>query len=959
MARLRIQFRGAETVVHLGDGETTVGRSNRCTIHLPDPGLGEIHFRIRPHDGGFRLKDDGSDSARRNGTRVNGKEVYSTSLADGDVIEAGALRCEFITKAGARERRAKAPVQPAPVAKAAPKSPKTPKPPAEPIERTPRSARAPAKRSKLAPVLLGIGGIAALGLVLFLLSQGGRGDEEANVLLTEARGALETAETQGDVAALATARDLLDRIRSEFGKSKASASVESLSIRAERLAKVLSELDAADRALGREMAPEQAQTWFRRIAPLTDVAPAALNERIALMLDSLREAERARAENEYRAAAEKAAAFVAKKQFGRARRVWLEFQTGDPLCRQHADDSLRTVHDRVASEYRALLKLAGAADDWDTRIGLLEANRETFRGTAQADDLEVRISALHSRKRQAAYIAVTKKAKTRKGTSGTDGETKPPVEAGPYAEPDKVMELVRARQYAAAASLLASITRHPMAKVQGEELTLQAVLMADIVAAIEADPAKFTSVRLPGKDGRGDAIGADGETVRFTTKQGEKVYAWKEIPAKSFVKLFRQAGLVKPPRLAVALFYEDETLVKEAARAYVSFFESEQTPSTFTRILARRRGIDAPAGGFVLFRKRIVTPDERDDVLLLEKIAKLERDASRASEKRRLTIWAELESLRPTATDALGRSIRARRAAAVEELTRTKAFSRGRYSKLFGPKLLARRKAALAFILSPKLYPYPNKSASAQKRADDLVGEVRQLWDHPYALLLEDSESARAIDGEVRALDERLAAVDPLAAPVYEDAVALVEKKIDVRTIAVPGFSQSAIDYNLAVEKYNKQLKGTTIDKEERANVDAVSAYRWMMGLNAVKIDERLVRAARKHSIEMHDVPYFAHQSRTPHLRSPGQRAQREGYGGGVGENIAMGASTGVGAFWQWYRSSGHHRNMLSNWTDLGCGGCDNRYWTQKFGRATGKSLSPPRVPPDPDPPGSSGANNK
>ena len=125
MARLRIQFRGAETVVHLGDGETTVGRSNRCTIHLPDPGLGEIHFRIRPRDGGFRLKDDGSGS----GTRVNGKEVFATSLADGDVIEAGALRCEFITKAGARKRRAPAPSQPA----------ARPKPPAARAARSGRS----------------------------------------------------------------------------------------------------------------------------------------------------------------------------------------------------------------------------------------------------------------------------------------------------------------------------------------------------------------------------------------------------------------------------------------------------------------------------------------------------------------------------------------------------------------------------------------------------------------------------------------------------------------------------------------------------------------------------------------------------------------------------------------------------------------------------------------------------
>ena len=48
MARLKIEFRGAETLVSLARGETTVGRSNTCTIHLPDPQLAPIHFRIRP-----------------------------------------------------------------------------------------------------------------------------------------------------------------------------------------------------------------------------------------------------------------------------------------------------------------------------------------------------------------------------------------------------------------------------------------------------------------------------------------------------------------------------------------------------------------------------------------------------------------------------------------------------------------------------------------------------------------------------------------------------------------------------------------------------------------------------------------------------------------------------------------------------------------------------------------------
>ncbi|MHC4849154.1 MAG: CAP domain-containing protein, partial [Planctomycetota bacterium] len=282
--------------------------------------------------------------------------------------------------------------------------------------------------------------------------------------------------------------------------------------------------------------------------------------------------------------------------------------------------------------------------------------------------------------------------------------------------------------------------------------------------------------------------------------------------------------------------------------------------------------------------------------------------------------WTEREGLGASAVEPLAGSIRARREAVIAELSKSKAFSSSRYAKLFGSKLEKRRRAALAFILNPQLYPYPNKSAEAQKQAEALVEKVQELWERPYPLMLEASAAAKQLDVELLALDERLARADPVAEPMYETAVAKVIGGLEVRMIAVPGMGSSLIQYNLAVEKYNRELKGTTVQKEERLNVEAVNRYRWMMGLNAVKIDERLVRAARKHSIEM-----------------------------------KQGASTGEGAFWQWFRSSGHHRNMLSGWTELGCGACDNHWWTQKFGRLTGRSLNPPSVPPDPDPPGSSG----
>ncbi|MHC4938552.1 MAG: CAP domain-containing protein [Planctomycetota bacterium] len=920
MARLQIEFRGAKTVVHLGHGETTVGRSNRCTIHLPDPDLAEIHFRIQEKGGAFRLKDDGSG----NGTRVNGKPVFATSLAHGDSIEAGSLRCTFL------ERKRAAPAE----------------------RRVERAPRAPAQPKSPVGKYVAIGGVVvAIAVVGFLYARSGDTEAEAAALLDDARVKLDAAADDASGKSLPEALAALRKIRTEYGRSKAAAAAGVLEARAERLETLFGRLDDADRALRSPLSPEAAMALIREVAPLTDGAPEKVKVRIALTLDQLREAQRARAETEYAKLAMETVAAEKDRRFGDARALFTEFQTDDPVCRRRADEELRALDGRIAGQYRALLKLAAKAGDIDATIGLLEASRKTYRGTPQANDLEVRISALHARKRQAAYIVVKKK--TPKKTTGTD--TEQPVEAGPYVEPDKVKELVGRRRHAEAAALLRSITRHPVAKIRLEELTLQASLFADLAAKAKADPSLFKGILLPDRLGRANMVGADEQGFRVNIDGEARAFTWAQLPAKSYVKIFRQAGFHKPPRLATALFFEDETLVKEAQQDYVAFFESEQAPTTFTRIYARRQGIDPPDGGFVLFRKQIFTPEARDRIVLTERIAKLVKDAKRASAKKRDQIWTELESLGAPAVEGLAASIRERRAAVVAELVKSKAFSALRYAKLFGAELEKRRKAALAFILNPQLYPYPNKSADAQKRAEELVDKVRELWEGPYPRMLGSSTSAKELDAELRALDERLARADPVAEPIYEEAVAKVMEGLDVRMIPVPGMSSSLIQYNLAVEKYNRDLKGTSAQKEERSNVAAVNRYRWMMGLNAVKIDERLVRAARKHSIEMKEGNYFAHNSPTPHLRTPGLRAKREGYGGGVGENIARGASTGEGAFWQWFRSSGHHRNMLSGWTELGCGACDNHWWTQKFGRLTGRSLSPPTVPPDPDPPGSSG----
>jgi uncharacterized protein YkwD len=479
--------------------------------------------------------------------------------------------------------------------------------------------------------------------------------------------------------------------------------------------------------------------------------------------------------------------------------------------------------------------------------------------------------------------------------------------------------------------------------------------VADLAGAVHARPATFTDILLPRGSGRGDAIDADAGALKVKTGRGEASFPWEAVPPKSFVKLFRQAGFDDPPRLAVALFFDEEALPEEARGAYVAYFRSGQDPALLTRLLARRRGVEPPPQGFELFRGDLVTAAERERVVLEERVEALGKQARSTLEKRRREAWAELEAIGAPAAETLAAVLQERREQVAAALEGSNAFSQGRFVSLLGRQLTAAREAARAFIGDPNRYPYPNKSEDAQVEAERLVEAVREIYERPYAALLAASDEAKALDAELSELDGRLARTDPLSEPLRDAAVEKVLRRLDVPNLALGSEDRERVDYNRAVEAYNRNVT-TTADEEERANVAAVNEYRHMMGLHAVKIDERLVRAARKHSIEMQQLDYFDHDSPTPSLRTPAQRAAREGYGGGVAENIARGAGTGTEAFWQWFKSSGHHRNMLiPGHTEMGCGAAVRHWWTQKFGRMTGRNLEPPKVPPDPDPPGTSG----
>lgn len=127
----------------------------------------------------------------------------------------------------------------------------------------------------------------------------------------------------------------------------------------------------------------------------------------------------------------------------------------------------------------------------------------------------------------------------------------------------------------------------------------------------------------------------------------------------------------------------------------------------------------------------------------------------------------------------------------------------------------------------------------------------------------------------------------------------------------------------------NETLRGK-IDAAEFAGTLELNRIRMALGLNALKIDEKLGNAGRDHSQDMVKLGFFAHESPVEGKRSFTDRASRAGTSASS-ENIAQGHPTGESAVHGWWHSPGHHKNMLGNHARTGLGRHEQT-WTQLFG---------------------------
>jgi len=118
--------------------------------------------------------------------------------------------------------------------------------------------------------------------------------------------------------------------------------------------------------------------------------------------------------------------------------------------------------------------------------------------------------------------------------------------------------------------------------------------------------------------------------------------------------------------------------------------------------------------------------------------------------------------------------------------------------------------------------------------------------------------------------------------------------------------------------------------------VELTNQERAKAGCPALRVDGRLVAAARAHSADMAAKGYFSHTS--PSGETFADRIKKAGYPSPGAENIAMGYPTAAAVMKGWMNSSGHRANILNcGLKAIGVGvqtGSGGPWWTQTFGWA-------------------------
>ncbi|MEK7469875.1 MAG: tetratricopeptide repeat protein [Planctomycetota bacterium] len=109
-------------------------------------------------------------------------------------------------------------------------------------------------------------------------------------------------------------------------------------------------------------------------------------------------------------------------------------------------------------------------------------------------------------------------------------------------------------------------------------------------------------------------VKADDRAFDFKIPRGSGKFPWAYLDPMDYCRLAAPPGITPADRYALAVLLWDS---EEDLKAQQALAEAAKDPALKARVdglVSRKRGLDTPAGGFVTFKGRFVTPEEKENL---------------------------------------------------------------------------------------------------------------------------------------------------------------------------------------------------------------------------------------------------------------------------------------------------------------------------------------------------------
>ncbi len=979
--------RGTRREITLGSEVVTFGSAGDNTVVVSGPEVAAHHCRIEPAAGAFKLVDLHTD----HGTRVNGEYVAQKRLAPGDKIGLASLVAEF-----ARDPKAvpaKPPAPPAPAAGVATAPAARPAAPLDPeaVERLRAAARArvqvPHSTHKL--VLTGALVVLALAAVFVVPRFLPRAGAD-----TWSKDRIALASVWAGAGRYGAAREVLTALKQEAPDDPSViVELERLDVAEKNARDAREGLDIVKSV--RDSVPDDARRRIEALAERFASVPVIGEEIVDLQRELVPpKPETPSAEPHARrdlvALRRLTDGFAAARNYSGAIAAWRGLtELDNDVDRSIRDSEIAAIDARADADAARIL---ARADELIARkrslaalVLLDELELTGFRGTAGYARLEGRLTELEGTVGKdlpngefpGAPSVLRRTNADRNGERPTarrpSNSTSSPAKPAATAVDPRVLAAIadgdtrfHAGDLAGAATAFESVldanldagTRSSLSR-RVERSARARRFLDHLGEQVRANPQLLDGLSFSDRAGErsGPARNATSDGALMMSTGGGEVESvpLAEIAGDSIVALARKCKWTADDQLDLANFALVDGMTAVADAAVLIAAKDPALKGGVDSTVAFLRDLpEIPEWGFFRVGDRWLTFREREQSQHTDAIEKAATLLDRDDEKSYRQGLDDLVALAPVAHDEVMALLTKRRAEHLAKLAKQPELAQ--VDRLLERKAELDKRRAFAFelILDEVKYFYPyappdvppekaNLYAKVQQEVDDRVAKVREVWGDEFGdaprggIAL--STSLRVSLSRLDAEGEVLFGGAPDGAPSDPllERLALLPRAAaaNLRNIASDRAERARLDRDVEVMLSNAAHKGVATE-DEISQVLITNQYRLMMGRAALRIDDRLVRAARGHSIWINNGGQFGHFEDDPKRRAPWDRMKLEGYDGdGAGENVARAAGA-LGAHQGWCHSSGHHRNLLFNGYEIMGTGGSGALWTQNFGGAAG-----------------------